>query len=152
MLSDRDRKVSSYQQLLLLPAPPSVCLPADSRQHPASSRWRVDVMEQREGRVFTVWRTRRATTQRQSDGKKHREGGRGGRTRQLFTTQLCWCAVVVWCGCGLGDGSFKRLKPNWATEQRIRRSGQIWLTAGAAVFVSPMFLHVYSRVRTHSCI
>lgn len=59
---------------------------------------------------------------------------------------------VVWCGCGLGDRSFKRLKPNWATEQRIRRSGQIWLTAGATVFISPMFLHVYSRVRTHSCI
>lgn len=103
MLSDHNRTVSSYQQLLLLPAPPSVRLPADSRQHPASSRWRVDVMEQREGRVFTVWRTRRATTQRQSDGKKHREGGRGGRTRQLFTTQRCWCAVGVWCGVGVGE-------------------------------------------------
>lgn len=80
--------------------------------------------------------SRRATPQRQRDGKRHREEG---RARQLFTMQPC--------GCGRGlSGLMKGALRDWSQtgpQLRIRRSGQIWLIACGGVFICWLFLGLF---------
>lgn len=58
-------------------------------------------------------------TERRGEEEGRREEG------ELVNYSPCSAVVVLWEGVMRAEGRFKRLEPNWATELRIRRSGQI---------------------------